>query len=765
MSKQSLVVRARDAMRSYWRGPMSARDPELAKWFNTSAQISSGINVTESNALSYSAVFAGVSLISGQLGNLPLVLQKRLPNGGKERYDAHPLYRLLHDRPNPEMSSMVFRETLQAHVLTYGNAYAEIQRNGGNQPIALWPMTPDRVRPYRDHGVLKYHVAEPGGGDVVLDAMDTLHIPGLGFDGISGYGVIDKMRESIGLGLATERFGGSFFGNGTTFGGVFEHPTKLSEIARKNFTESINARHQGVDRAHKFMVVEEGMKYQRFGIDPNAAQFLETRTFQVDEVARWLNLPPHKLKNLVRSTNNNIEHQNLEYYIDCLSPWCNRWEQELEYKLIAASERNLQAIEHIVEGLLRGDSAGRGEFHSKQFSVASISPNEVRKSENRNPIAGGEMPFAPLNMIPLDMVRPYWEAEITAKKQPKVAPAAPADAEKQRQIDALIEERDLARRVAQETEDAADVARTESAAAQAASAVEVAHLHSEALRLGADLGQAVSGLSAMTTRAQMIEADYQRVCGEKQVADAVVVELRAQVGTLTADVQAGVADMVATRIELARVQIQGDERAAELATAAERAAATVVDVQTLQQRLTDTSIAARAAVVDRVSWLLERESDRARRVQASPDKLRKWLDQFYVDDYADLCRQILRPSVRALAICLHRPEPVEQLLDVLVAHHLQQSTAPLRALADDTDTETLAPSLEKVLRRWSSGRADATLDAVLQLAIERREDAVVVPPASVPQIHIHNHPPAANKSVTFIRNPDGSVRSAQIEDE
>jgi HK97 family phage portal protein len=378
-----------DAVRSYWSGPLTTKSPELARFFG-GTPTSTGITVNEHTALSFSAVYAAVALISGDVASLPLIFYRKTGNGGRERFTSHSLYRILHDEPNPEMSSMTFRETLQGHLLTYGNAYAEIERDSAGRPMALWPLTPERVAPFRDTaGRLGYRVAS-GSGEVTFAAADMLHIPGLGYDGMCGYSVIAKARESIALGIATERFGGAFFGNGATFGGVISYPgAKPNELVIKNTQEALDSKHQGVERAHRLLALYNGAKYERMGIPPEDAQFLETRKFQVNEIARWFNIPPHKLRDLDRATFSNIEQQAVEYVTDTLRPWLTRWEHELRRKLISPLERNQQDIEHVVEGLLRGDAAGRAAFYKTMVEIGAMTVNEVRVRENMNPLPGG----------------------------------------------------------------------------------------------------------------------------------------------------------------------------------------------------------------------------------------------------------------------------------------------------------------------------------------------------------------------------------------
>jgi HK97 family phage portal protein len=246
----SLISRVAESIRSLVIGPINAKDPALARLFD-GGPVAAGVPVNEWNALTYSAIWSAVGQISSTVASLPLKLYKRLPDGGKEPFAGHRLYELLHDNPNPEMTSFVWRQISQAHLETWGNAYAEIERDSAGRPVAIWPIPPDRVDPMRDsRDRLVYRVRGDRLGDIVIPAADMLHVPGLGFDGLKGYGVVQMARESIGLGLAAERFGGTFFGNGSTFGGFFEHPAKLSPEARQNIQESLT-KHSGPTRAHR----------------------------------------------------------------------------------------------------------------------------------------------------------------------------------------------------------------------------------------------------------------------------------------------------------------------------------------------------------------------------------------------------------------------------------------------------------------------------------------------------------------------------------
>ncbi len=414
-------------LRSYILGPFTSSE---IKGLHDAGNVAAGVSVSEESALTLAAVWNAVQLISGTVGSLPLVLYKRLPNGGREPFIKHPLYRLLHDRPNPEMSSMVFRETLQAHVLLWGNAYAEIQRDNGNRVSALWPIAPNRVAVKRDAARRLYYEVQNtlGQPPTRLSPMEVLHIPGLGFDGVQGYSVIGKARESYGMSIATERFAAQFFGNSTVIGGNFKTPNKLSDTAYSRLEQKLaDRRMSGEKGAHRALILEEGLAWERMSIPPEDAQFLETRTFQILEICRWFNTPPHKLKEMSHATFTNIEHQATEWVTDTLMPWFIRWEKELDYKLIAPVEYGLQYFKHNINGLLRGDMAARKDFYASGRQWGYFSANDVRGWEELNPLPGdqGEMYLVPANMIPADKVGQLIEsqnvlpAKVNESEEPK----------------------------------------------------------------------------------------------------------------------------------------------------------------------------------------------------------------------------------------------------------------------------------------------------------------------------------------------------------
>lgn len=370
-------------------------------WNLYGSQSLSGEVVTEETALNYSAVYNAISLISGTIASLPLHLMQR--KGDKKRIaDDRRMYRVMHDEWNEYTTAMAGRETLMAHVLAWGNGYAEIVRNGYGELVELWPITPDRVTPEMRGGKLVYRIRLEK-EQVYLPRERVLHIPGLGFDGFTGYSVVRMAAKSIGLGMAMETFGSLYFGQGTHPGVIVSHPGKLSETAHKNLEGSLVTAHGGLGKSHRLMLLEEGMKIERLIVENDKSQFLESRQFQIPEIARWFNLPPHKLKDLTRSSFSNIESEQISFVTDSILPWLVRLEQNFNMQLLSASDKELSGrgrlyFKHIVEGLLRGDAASRASFYTQMFNIGAMSPNEIREKEDMDPYEGGDIRLVPLNM-------------------------------------------------------------------------------------------------------------------------------------------------------------------------------------------------------------------------------------------------------------------------------------------------------------------------------------------------------------------------------
>ncbi len=724
-----LTQRLTEQLRSWWTGPINSSDPALGRFFSGSSS-STGIPITEQSALTYSAVWAAVSLISSDVGSLPLFLYKRLPNGGKERFTNHKLFGLLHDEPNPEMSSMIFRETMQAHVLTWGNAYAEIVRSGDGRPAALWPIVPDRVTVRRVNGQIVYFVSRQDGGADPIPAADVLHIAGLGYDGLIGYSVIAKARESIGLGLATERFGGSFFGNGSTFGGVLSHPQNLTTEVKDAIRESIQKDHGGVGQAHKFIILGGGTTYTKLGIPPNDAQFLETRQFQINEIARWFRVPPHKLADLDRSTNNNIEHQGIEYYTDTLRPWLVRWEQEINRKLISPSERRIQYAEHLIEGVLRGDMASRYAAYAVGRQWGWLCPDDICEMENRNPLpnGAGKLFLVPLNMAPADKLTPLIDAQIEKTKMPPAAPQAPqgpdtgdpkdtGGADAARALEAILAAlADVEERAGVSTARVAELEAEASRSKADAAAVRVEL--EEARAIGAAATAEWTALKALQLEATERLAREEAARAAQQVADeAARATLAADAATaraLAEDATAHAAQAEAERLtveaELVAVRLgstDAERQRAETAAAltAERAAAQ-------QQRLAVIG-AHRALIADAMGRMIRRETEKARRAQTSPAKLLAWMDGFY-PLHAEACRAALLPAMRAHLAWLQSPADPDAVTQAFVQTYIAESIRQLHGVLEQQD---VAAPLELTLRRWEQERAEASAELVLRDAL------------------------------------------------
>jgi HK97 family phage portal protein len=370
----------------------------------------SGKPVNEHTAMQMTAVYSCVRILAEAIAGLPLHLYKYTASGGKEKALSHPLYFLLHDEPNPEMSSFVFRETLMTHLLLWGNAYAQIIRNGKGEVIALYPLMPNRMRVDRDSkGKLYYsytrysdEASAINGMTVTLRPSDVLHIPGLGFDGLVGYSPIAMAKNAIGMAIACEEYGAKFFANGAAPGGVLEHPGTIKDPQKVK--ESWNMAYQGSGNAHRVAVLEEGMKYQPIGISPEQAQFLETRKFQINEIARIFRVPPSMIGDLDRATFSNVEQLSLDFVKFTLGPWISRWEMALQRSLILPSERASLFIRYNLEGLLRGDFKSRIESYAVGIQNGFYSPNDIRSLENLNLISkeeGGDNYMVNGNMIKL----------------------------------------------------------------------------------------------------------------------------------------------------------------------------------------------------------------------------------------------------------------------------------------------------------------------------------------------------------------------------
>ncbi|EOS71011.1 HK97 family phage portal protein [Lachnospiraceae bacterium MD308] len=411
------LFRSRDA-------PRNSTSGSAYRFFMGSS--TSGKRVNERSAMQMTAVYSCVRILSEAVAGLPLHLYQYTDKGSKEKAVDNPLYFLLHDEPNTEMTSFVFRETLMTHLLLWGNAYSQIIRNGKGEAVGLYPLMPDRMTVGRDEkGRLYYEYMVSSDdaktlkdGTVRLSPYDVLHIPGLGFDGLVGYSPIAMAKNAIGLAIAAEEYGSKFYANGATPSGILEYPGTVKEPDKVR--ESWNAGFGGSSNAHKIAVLEEGMKYTPISISPNEAQFLETRKFQINEIARIFRVPPHMVGDLEKSSFSNIEQQSLEFVKYTLEPWLVRWEQAMQRALIPQDDKSKYFIKFNVDGLLRGDYQSRMQGYATARQNGWMSANDIRELENLDRIPaedGGDLYLINGNMMPLSMSGAAYGKEETQNEE------------------------------------------------------------------------------------------------------------------------------------------------------------------------------------------------------------------------------------------------------------------------------------------------------------------------------------------------------------
>ena len=364
----------------------------------------SGKSVNPKNAVQVSTVYACVRVIAETIASLPLGVYETTEKGSQKAVE-HPLYRLLHDEPNPEMTSFVWRETVLSHLLLWGNSYSQIIRSGKTSILGLYPLLPDRMEVDRDSGGrLTYTYTTTEGSAVQLNPEDVLHIPGLGFDGIMGYSPIALEKNAIGLGIAAEEYGSKFFQNGARPSGILTHPNTIRDP--KRLRESWNATYGGSSNGAKVAILEENMSFTPISLPNNEAQFLETRKFQVEEICRIFRVPPHLIGDLSRSTFSNIEHQSIDFAMHTIRPWLVRIEQAMNRALFSDTEKGRFYVQFNIDGLMRGDYKSRMEGYAIARQNGWMSANDIRALENMNPIPdedGGNTYLCNGNLIPVGL--------------------------------------------------------------------------------------------------------------------------------------------------------------------------------------------------------------------------------------------------------------------------------------------------------------------------------------------------------------------------
>lgn len=643
----AITRRVLDAVRSYTIGRISLKDPALAKFFGAGYETAAGVPVTENNIWTFSAVYDAVNQSSSDIAKLPLNLRKRRKDGGSDAFEASKTHWLLKHEANRDMSAFEFRRTLQAHALTCKGAFAEIERNGVGQPIALWPLTPDRVEPFlestklpngRFKSRLRYRI--DGNAQHIIESENMLHVRGLGYDGYCAYPVIDKARQAIGLALAAERYAGAFFGNNSNLGGVLASDQDLDADQAKELQARIETIHKGPDRAWKMLVLGAGFKYFRTGVTPSESQMNDIRTKQVEEVARFFNFPVHKLKSLDRATNNNIEQQDLEYYKGHQQNWITNWEAEYDRKLVPSLEVGNQFFKHNVNAALRADTAARTAFYNAMLDRGVLCADDVLELEDLNPQPDGQgkMYLVQGAMVPKDTLVAMSKArvdlvsaQVEKTKQPPPPPPAPAAAPPaaDQQVEEANARADRAEQAAEELRAAAAQDRDARLAAETAGTATAAEL--AALR---DVEQRASLLATQATALSVemraeAEAERRRAAEAEEARAAMAETARmAEEQRAAADARALAAE--AEQARLGGVAADADERlrvaqletvaAAERAMAAAAAAHAETDDRVAAEAARDAAqVALEAAQAASAALTEEREHARATAARAAED--------------------------------------------------------------------------------------------------------------------------------------------------
>jgi HK97 family phage portal protein len=384
-------------------------------------------NVSEDSALNYSAVWCATRLLCGTGASLPFPVYSGFGSDERSKARKHPLFRLLNGRPNYEQTAYNFRSVMWQWQVNWGNAYAEIVREGDDPeaPLeSLWPIHPSRVEVCRDESDYLYYKVreERGGGSVELDPWRMLHIPSIiTYDGVSGHGVIGHARESIGAGIAAEKYGAHWFGGAAVPRAVIKTAGTWQPEARKAFREEWEEIYGSPD-GHRIALLQGGADITPLSLSAEDSQFLETRQFGIEEIARWYGIPPHMLQHLLRATFNNIEHLGINFVQYSLIPWLRIWEQCVWQKLLTESEQEEYFAEHNVDALMRGDATSRAGFYQTMVSGALMTRNECRKLENLDPVEGGDTFLVQGAMVPLDDDgKP--ESEFVKGSEPPAVPA------------------------------------------------------------------------------------------------------------------------------------------------------------------------------------------------------------------------------------------------------------------------------------------------------------------------------------------------------
>lgn len=388
----------------------SLENEALISLFGGGHNSRTGIAVTTTTAMRLAACYACVRNIAEDLAKNPIHLYERVPNG-KRRASTHPLYVLLNSSPNSWQTSYEFVEMLTAHTLLRGNGFARVSRGLGGKVLELIPLLPSSVTiEQREDLSIGYTYTNPNGRQITFEQDDILHLRGLTLDGVVGITPIQYAKETFALASAAEQHGSAMFGGRVTGPGVFETPGKLSDAAYDRLKKSFKEE-GGIDNASSPIILEQGLSWKSLGIKLSDLQFIETRKFQVEEIARLYRMPLHKIGHLERATNNNIEHQSREYVTDTLLPWARRWEQALLRDCLPEKDRETFFPAFNFNNLLRGDTQSRAALYQSLFNTGSMSPNDIRRLEDDEGYDGGDTYFIQQGFMPVHLAEEIVRAQ------------------------------------------------------------------------------------------------------------------------------------------------------------------------------------------------------------------------------------------------------------------------------------------------------------------------------------------------------------------
>lgn len=380
--------------------------------------VNSGVMVTPETSLTLAVAFACINVLSTDTAVLPFNVYKARKSGGRDLAYDHPVNELLSLAPSADHDSITLRQATMGHCNGWGNGYQEIVRDDRGRPLELVPLDPrwSETQPFRaKSGRLLYTIHGAREEPKALPARDILHIAGLGWDGLIGYSPVAMCRQAIGLGIAAEMFGASFFGNGSHGSGAIKLKKNLTPTSRENLRQSIERAHATPANANRLMILEEGMEWEQTSINPDDAQFLETRKFQVLEVCRIYRVPPHKVMDYSQAHLANLEESNTDYLMTSLMPWLVKWEQQADRKLLTRAERMAgYTCRHDMNAFMRGNSTARGELYQILLNSGAASPTQIAGMEGLPPVEGGNIHLIPLNMTTVEQI----EADKQAKAQP-----------------------------------------------------------------------------------------------------------------------------------------------------------------------------------------------------------------------------------------------------------------------------------------------------------------------------------------------------------